>query len=122
LISIFKLMLYSGIEWYGKSKRKLFEEVAMFGELVYRIGKLYSKARELNPELEFPYLSGRISELVSEDVMYQLPELQGEYIIAYNDTKGNKAMIRVYFEDGNYEAEGTNDAPNIGFSLSSHAS
>jgi hypothetical protein len=98
------------------------EEVAMYGELVYRIGKRYRKARELNPELEFPYFSGRISELVSEDILSQLPKLQGEYLIAYNDIDGNKAVIRVYFEDGNYEAEGTNDAPNIGFSLSSHAS
>ena len=93
----------------------------MYGELVYRIGKRYSRELELQPHIEFPYFGGQISELVSPDVLHELPDLQGEYVIAYNDGKGTQHLIRVYFEDGSFEAEGTNDRVEGGFSLSSHA-
>ena len=92
----------------------------MYGDLIYRIGKRYSKERELNPHIEYPYFSGQISDLVSNDVLQALPELQGEYVVAYNDGKGTKHLIRVYFEDGLFEAEGTGDSLNGGFSLSGH--
>ena len=92
----------------------------MYADLVYRIGKRYSKEREANPDKEYPYFSGQISELVSVEVLEQLPELQGEYMIAYNDGKGIKHLIRVYFEAGTFEAEGTGDSLHGGFSLSGH--
>lgn len=93
----------------------------MYGELVYRIGKQYSKERELNPNIEFPYFSGQISELVTDDVLQDLPNLYGEHIIAYNDSKGTKHLIRVYFDDGSFEAEGTSDSLDDSFSFQSHA-
>jgi hypothetical protein len=91
----------------------------MYADLVYRIGKRYSKEREQTPHVEFPYFCGQISELLSPEVLQALPELQGEYMIAYNDGKGTQHLIRVYFEDGIFEAEGTNERIAGDFSLSS---
>lgn len=78
----------------------------MYGEVVYQLGKRYSRERQRNPEIEYPFFSGRIADLVDSATLAALPELQGEYVIAYNDGQGANHMIHVYFEQGTYEAEG----------------
>lgn len=78
----------------------------MYGEVVYRLGKRYADTRESNPDIEYPFLSGQISDLVDPVTMAELPELQGEYVIAFNDGQGTKHMLHVYFEQGTYELEG----------------
>ena len=89
----------------------------MYGELVYRIGKQYSQMRECNPDVEFPYFAGQISAIVTEDIRQELLELQGEYLIAYNDGNGTSHLIRLYLDKGLFEAEGT--PPLNGLSMSS---
>ena len=89
----------------------------MYGELVYRLGKHYSRERKLNPQVEFPYMSGKIADLIDQATLEALPELQGEYVVSYNDGQGTRHLIRVYYEDGTYEAEGMPANPDI-FSLS----
>lgn len=78
-----------------------------FNQLVYQLGRLYRNEREANPGTEFPYLSGSLAELLDATTLQTLPELQGEYVIAYNDGQGARHFIRVYIEDGLFEAEGT---------------
>lgn len=78
----------------------------MYGEVVYRLGKRYAEERERSPEVEFPFLSGQLSDLIDPVTQAQLPELQGEYIIAYNDGNGTRHLLHVYFEQGSYELEG----------------
>lgn len=88
----------------------------MYGEVVYKLGKRYSEERERNPETEYPFLSGQISDLVDPVTQAQLPELQGEYVIAYNDGQGTNHLLHVYFEQGAYELEGmpsNSDAFNL---------
>lgn len=95
----------------------------MYGELVYRIGKQYSKERERNPHVEYPYFSGEVRDLIDFqatnvlDVIVLL-ELQGEYMIAYSDGEGTSHLIRLYLDKGMFEAEGTANDSN-GFSMSS---
>ena len=74
-----------------------------YSELVYRLGKRYSAARQLVPENAYPFFSGTIEELIGPNDL----ELQGEKIIAYNGGQGTRHLIRVYFEGGTYEAQGT---------------
>lgn len=78
----------------------------MYAELVYRLGKRYSKERESNPAVEFPFFTGQIADLVDATTLENLPELQGEYVIAYNNGRGANHLIHVYFEQGTFEAEG----------------
>ena len=75
----------------------------MYADLIYRLGKRYSQERQRNPDVEFPFFSGEIANLVDPAT---LPELQGEYVIAYNDGQGANHLVHVYFEQGTYEAEG----------------
>ncbi|NLF75652.1 MAG: hypothetical protein GX573_08140 [Chloroflexi bacterium] len=88
----------------------------MYGELVYRIGKHYTQERQRNPDVEFPFFSGQIADLVDQDTLNALPELQGEYVIAYKNGEGASHVIHVYFEQGTFEAEGmplSEDAFNL---------
>jgi hypothetical protein len=88
----------------------------MYGELVYRIGKRYSQERQRNPDVEYPFFAGQLGDLVDPDTVAALPELQGEYVIAYKDGQGASHVIHVYYEEGAYEAEGmplSEDAFNI---------
>lgn len=78
----------------------------MYGEVVYQLGKRYGEERERNPEIEFPFFSGQLSDLVDPVTQAQLPDLQGEYVIAYNDGKGTRHLLHVYFEQGMFELEG----------------
>jgi hypothetical protein len=78
----------------------------MYGELVYRIGKRYSQERQRDPGVEFPFFAGHISDLVDPATLAALPDLQGEYVIAYKDGQGASHVIHVYFEEGTFEAEG----------------
>jgi len=78
----------------------------MYGEVVYRLGKRYGEERERTPEVEFPSLSGQITDLVDPVTQAELPELQGEYVIAYNDGQGTRHMLHVYFEQATYELVG----------------
>jgi hypothetical protein len=97
-------MDYSGPEHYngGQSIRR----ISMYAELVYRLGKQYSQARESNPTVDYPFFSGEIADLVDTDTLAALPELQGEHVIAYSDGQGARHLIHVYFEQGTFEAEG----------------
>ncbi len=91
-----------------------------FNQLVYRLGRLYRNEREAHPEIEFPYLSGSLADLLDETALETLPELQGEYVIVYNDSQGANHFIRVYIEDGLFEAEGTPQGSD-GFLMTSSA-
>jgi hypothetical protein len=79
----------------------------MYSELVYRLGKRYSAERQLNPEIEFPSFSGLIADLVDQETLEALSDLQGERVIAYHDGQGTRHLIRVYFDEGTFEAQGT---------------
>ncbi len=90
----------------------------MYGEVVYRLGKRYREERERTPEVEFPSLSGQIRDLVDPATQAELPELQGEHVIAYNDGQGTRHMLHVYFEQGTYELVGMPSDIDV-FSMSS---
>jgi hypothetical protein len=77
----------------------------MYAELIYRLGKRYSQERQRDPNVEFPFFSGEIADLVDQATLAELPELQGEHVIAYSDGQASH-LIHVYFEQGSYEAEG----------------
>lgn len=78
-----------------------------YGDLIYKLGKRYSKEREQHPEEEFVYFSGQLSDLLDETALQSLPELEGEHVIAYRGSDGANHFIRVYFDDHTFEAEGT---------------
>jgi hypothetical protein len=88
-----------------------------YGEVVYRLGKRYSQERELNPQVEYPYFHGQLADLVDQKTLTELPELIGEYFVAYNDGQGTRHAIRIYFDNGTFEAEGT-PAPSDIFNIS----
>jgi hypothetical protein len=84
-----------------------------YSDLVYRLGRRYSQARQQNPGVEYPEISGNLSDLLDRTALNDLPPLQGEYTIAYYDNHGTNHLLRVYFEAGTYEACGT--PPRSGF-------
>ena len=77
----------------------------MYADLIYRIGKRYSQERA-RTGIEFPFFSGMIAHLVDPDTLAALPDLQGEYVIAYHDGQGANHLVHMYFEGGTFEAEG----------------
>ncbi|MBZ0277112.1 MAG: hypothetical protein K8I60_13260, partial [Anaerolineae bacterium] len=63
--------------------------------------------RQQNPNIEYPEISGNLSDLLDRTALNDLPPLQGEYTIAYYDNQGTNYLLHVYFEEDTYEATGT---------------
>jgi hypothetical protein len=90
-----------------------------YNTLVYRIGKLYGRMLQEHPEVEYPKFAGLISDLLDDAALRALPALHGERVIAYNNGQGTDHFIRVYFDEGTFEAQGTPALPGF-FNLSTN--
>lgn len=79
-----------------------------FNQLVYQLGKRYSRERANNPAVEYPAFSGELADLLDPAAAQAVSDLHGEYVIAYHDASYSaQHFIRVYIEQGIFEAQGT---------------
>ena len=71
--------------------------------LVRAIGKRYGRELET---AAYPHFAGTISDYLDAAACAALPDLYGEYVIGYTNRQGVRHQIRVYFDDGMFEATG----------------
>ncbi len=90
----------------------------MYGKLVYQVGRRYTQELLNNPDIEFPYFSGQISDILPVNLIEELSKLEGEFMIAYSNATGIKHMIRLTLNKGSYEADGGIPSDSDGFSMS----
>ena len=78
-----------------------------FNKVIYRIGKRYGNHLEQVPNEALPHFEGQLSDFLDDTELAAVAGLQGEVVMIYQSLQGVRHCLRVYFEAGTFEVQGT---------------